>query len=85
MKSTRELLEDLASGKTSIDETEKALRSGFLTHLGDFAVIDQNRQDRSGVPEVILAETKSIEDVIQIAKSMVEAKGFSLLTTPDKS
>ena len=80
MKSTRELLEDLAAGKTSIDETEKALRSGFLTHLGDFAVLDQNRQDRSGVPEVILAETKSTEDVIHIAKSMVESKGFSLLT-----
>lgn len=85
MKTTREILEALLSGEITTEDAEKILSAERLTHLGKFAVIDQSRSERSGVPEVIFAESKDAQTISQIANSMVSTNGFALISRADKS
>jgi hypothetical protein len=45
-----------------------------------FARPDFGRQDRVGIPEVILADRKRMEDTLSIARRFVEQKGRALLS-----
>jgi NCAIR mutase (PurE)-related protein len=80
MTSTRDVLEKLAAGKITTDEAEKELRALALTKVGDMGMVDANREERSGVPEVVFAETKSIETLDEIVAALVEKNGVVLLT-----
>ena len=80
MTSTREILQALASGEISINEAEKALRMHALGEVGNIGMLDGNRHERSGVPEVVFAETKAIDYLISIIKVMVEKNDVVLLT-----
>jgi NCAIR mutase (PurE)-related protein len=80
MTSTRKILEELASGKLSIEEAEKKLREASLTSVGDIGMIDINRQERSGVPEVVFAESKTVDHIVKIISVMIEKKNAVLLT-----
>jgi NCAIR mutase (PurE)-related protein len=80
MTSTRDVLEDLASGKISIDDAEKKLSSFGLARIGDIGLVDVNRQERSGVPEVVFAETKTTENLVQIVQALVDRNDVVLLT-----
>ena len=80
MTSTRDILEDLASGKITLDEAEKELKALALARVGDMGMVDVNRQERSGVPEVVFAETKTTESIVQIVQTLVDRKGAALLT-----
>ncbi len=80
MTSTRDILEALASGKIDIEEAEKELRSLAVVRVGDIGMIDVNRQERSGVPEVVFAESKNKATLIEIVGVMVEKSGAGLLT-----
>lgn len=85
MRSTREVLENLTSGKISIDEAEKELKALTLARIGDIGMIDVDRQERTGVPEIVLAETKTIEDLIQIVQILTQKNGAVLLTRMNQS
>ena len=80
MKSTRDTLNALASGEISVDEAEKKLQILALAEVGGIGQLDINRQDRSGVPEVIFAENKGIETLSKIVGVMVEKRNVALLT-----
>lgn len=80
MTSTREILEDLASGKITVEEAEKALRIHALSEVGNIGMLDVNRHERSGVPEVVFAESKTAEYLIEIVGIMVEKNEVVLLT-----
>ncbi|MFX1368526.1 MAG: nickel pincer cofactor biosynthesis protein LarB [Promethearchaeota archaeon] len=81
---TREILESLASGKISIDEAEKELRTLALVRVGEIGMVDINRQERSGVPEVVFAETKTIETLSEIVEAVVSRSNAVLLTRVSK-
>ena len=80
MTSTRDVLEKLAEGKITTQEAEKELRALALTKVGDLSLLDTNREERSGVPEVVWAETKSLEALTEIVKVLVERNSVVLLT-----
>jgi NCAIR mutase (PurE)-related protein len=80
MKSTRDILEALSSGKISIDNAEKELRALALAEVGDIGMIDVSRQERSGVPEVVFAATKHLENLIRIVEVVIDKIGAVLLT-----
>lgn len=80
MHTTRGILKALASGKLTIDEAEKKLQILTLSHVEGFAVLDHGRQDRTGIPEVVMAETKQSDEIIKITRNMLDANGFALLT-----
>jgi NCAIR mutase (PurE)-related protein len=80
MTSTREILQALASGEISIEEAEKALRMHSLSEVGNIGMLDVNRGERSGVPEVVFAESKPLEYLTNIVEAMVEKNNVVLLT-----
>ncbi|MHA1587459.1 MAG: nickel pincer cofactor biosynthesis protein LarB [Candidatus Thorarchaeota archaeon] len=80
MHTTRGILKALTSGKLTIEEAEKKLQILTLSHVEGFAVLDHGRQDRTGIPEVVMAETKQSDEIIKITRNMLDANGFALLT-----
>lgn len=80
MHEIRKILEKLASGQINVDEAQEQLQALELRRVGDLAVIDPGREHRSGVPEVVIAETKTSKQLMQIVQGMLEVKDFVLIT-----
>ena len=78
----RRLLEQVANGDLSPDAALEECRALPFEDLG-FAKIDHHRALRSGLPEVIFGEGKSAEQLIAIAKRLLEAGNGVLITRLD--
>lgn len=68
-------LDDLLEALAALEHVQ-----GSSLEIGDCAVPDVNRKGRKGVPEVILAEGKRVEDVVAIARHFVSATGRALIS-----
>ncbi|MFQ6075942.1 MAG: nickel pincer cofactor biosynthesis protein LarB [Candidatus Bathyarchaeia archaeon] len=80
----REVLERLVKGQISIDDAERALRLLAVEEVGNLARIDLGREFRKGIPEVILAEGKRLDDVAEIALRMLNEKGRAIVSRASK-
>ena len=67
-----EILESLKSDKISISDAKKLLAIYSIEEVENFAKIDTNRRKRKGIPEVIFAETKKIEEIKKIIEKTLE-------------
>ena len=76
----RTLLQAVHDGKMDIDQAVQALRPS--TDL-NFAVVDHDRQQRTGLPEVVFCQGKRPADAAAIAASIVERSQRVLLTRAD--
>ena len=52
----REVLEMLAKGEISVEEAEKLLRVLAIQEIEDIAKLDQGRELRKGIPEIVLEQ-----------------------------
>ncbi len=84
-ESMREILEKLAGGEISVDEAEKALKFNVVEQIADVARLDVAREVRRGIPEIILAEGKSTEDLLSICTRMIEKNGRVIVSRLDDS
>ncbi len=73
------ILQSIQSGKLSVGEAFKKLKHLPYEDLS-FAKVDHHRHIRQGIPEVIFAHGKKIEEVIAIAHSLYK-KSKKLLVT----
>src|SRR5512138_2337139 len=82
----RRLLAGVAKGEASVDQAIRAMKHAPFERLGDVATIDHHRTLRVGMPEVVLAESKTAAQVAAIARKLA-AKGPLLVTrlAPDKA
>ena len=65
------LLKSVADGDKAVEEALDELKSGpFKTDVGEQINLDHHRRLRQGLAEVVLAETKSLEQVEEIAEKM---------------
>lgn len=82
----RRLLAAVREGNTSLDDAVRRLKGAPYERLGDVATLDTHRTLRVGMPEVVLAESKSGAQVAAIAKKLAR-KGPLLVTRlgPDKA
>ena len=76
------LLWNVQTGKQTVDEALEALRSLPFEDVGE-AVVDHHRSFRCGFPEVIMAQAKTVEQIIAIIESMVSRKQNVLVTRLD--
>lgn len=74
-----ELLRSVQSGQTPVDEAAERLAGDGIEDLG-FAHVDHERAARCGFPEVVLSSGKSAEQVVAIARAIVERDGSFLAT-----
>jgi len=79
MEKLRFVLAGVQSGGTSIDEALEELKHLPYEDLG-FAKIDHHRALRNGFPEVIFCQGKTVEQVIQIMKKLVQHNPLVLAT-----
>jgi NCAIR mutase (PurE)-related protein len=76
----REILELVARGELSAQGAQQRLASGGVIDLG-FARLDASRARRQGVPEAVLAEGKTPEQVATIVASLVERGDETIIVT----
>src|SRR5262245_3407993 len=75
----RELLARLAAGEVAIDEALRELTALPFRDLG-FARLDTHRHLRTGFPEVVLGQGKSVEQLAGIVAELA-ASGNDVLAT----
>lgn len=77
--SLEEILEKYKKGEIELSEALEHFPKKGIEEMG-FATIDTDRQSRTGLPEVIYASGKTVEQVQLIAERMYE-KGIDVLAT----
>ncbi|WP_295722427.1 nickel pincer cofactor biosynthesis protein LarB [uncultured Methanobrevibacter sp.] len=65
----KKVLNDLVSGKITIEECEKKIKVDTILEVSGLAKLDVNRNTRTGFPEAILADTKDYDDLLEILKT----------------
>ncbi|MCL2642539.1 MAG: nickel pincer cofactor biosynthesis protein LarB [Candidatus Bathyarchaeota archaeon] len=80
MFTLKEILEKTACLELTVEEAEKLVRLQAIAELEGMAKIDCNREHRKGVPEIILAENKTIADTVEIALKMFQTSGRAIIS-----
>jgi len=80
----REILEKVAKGEISVDEAERLLKIFAIEEIDNLAKIDVGREFRKGVPEIIFAEGKTVEELAKIAAKMVDERGRAIISRASK-
>jgi NCAIR mutase (PurE)-related protein len=75
MPTLRDILEKVSRREITPSEAEKMLKLLAVDELGCLAKLDGNRELRKGIPEVVLAEGKTPEDVAEICQVMLSNNG----------
>lgn len=78
-KDIREILSKFKADELQLDDVLSELKKSGIEDIG-FAKIDTDRLQRTGIPEVIYAAGKSVEQVTQIAERMYKS-GIDILAT----
>ncbi len=73
------ILKQYKSGEINLNEALQGLSNRGIEEMG-FATIDTDRLRRTGMPEVIYAQGKTVEQVVQIALRMYN-NGIDILAT----
>ncbi|UCG78331.1 MAG: nickel pincer cofactor biosynthesis protein LarB [Nitrospirota bacterium] len=79
VRQINKLLNDVKSGRLSVSKALEALKHLPYEDIS-FAKVDHHRSLRSGIPEVIYAEGKADDEVIQIATRIHKRSGRVLIT-----
>src|SRR5690554_5571328 len=75
----RHLLNAVRNGDLSVEESLERLRTLPFEDVG-VALIDHHRELRQGLPEVVMGEGKSAEQILTIVRRMAERKVNILVT-----
>ncbi|HEX9620445.1 MAG TPA: nickel pincer cofactor biosynthesis protein LarB [Polyangiaceae bacterium] len=78
----RQLLEQIRSGELDVDRALSALRHLPYSELG-YARVDHHRALRLGLPEVVLGESKTEEQIVGISRRLLESGQHVLVTRVD--
>lgn len=78
----RGILTSVKSGRLSMERALAALRDLPYRDLG-FAKVDNHRSLRRGFPEVIFGKGKTTDEILRIARKIIEHDGVLLITRAD--
>lgn len=70
-----DILRAVADGSLSVEEAESLLSKPAVSKVGDVANLDLERASRCGMPEIVLAEGKDTDSLVQIMHNFVKAAG----------
>jgi len=76
----KDILNDYACGKVSLDDSVEKLKLLSFRPVGDIAKLDISRSHRIGIPEAILAEGKDKDDLVKISLAHLEETGGVIVT-----
>ena len=78
----RKLLEEVRAGSRTTDEALRHLAHMPFEDLG-FAKVDHHRALRHGMPEVILGRGKTVNEIVEISRRLLERSKNLLITRTD--
>ena len=76
---TREVLEAVRESRMTVEEAEEKLKLASYENMG-YARVDLNRELRTGFPEVVFCQGKTVEQVRLIFEKLYEKNGLVLAT-----
>jgi NCAIR mutase (PurE)-related protein len=79
-----DVLESLKSGKISVPKAKKLLSLYSIEKIEDFAQIDMGRRYRKGIPEVIFAERKQLDEIKKIITKILTKSNSVLISRIQK-
>jgi NCAIR mutase (PurE)-related protein len=82
-RSIRNILNKVQKGEMQVIDAIRILKDLPYENIG-LARVDHHRALRHGIPEVIYADGKAIEDVISIARSILKKSGRLIITKATK-
>ncbi len=78
-KQLKTFLQQIATGRISLEKGMKRMKSLFVGELG-FANVDHHRSLRCGFPEVIYSPGKSADQIVRIAEEILKGNRTMLAT-----
>ncbi|MFX1395118.1 MAG: nickel pincer cofactor biosynthesis protein LarB [Promethearchaeota archaeon] len=75
-----EILKKLLEKECSLEEAEKLLKANLIEEVGDLAKLDIFRKTRTGVPEVIFAQNKEPQIIIDIIENFLKKNKFAIVS-----
>lgn len=84
MKNISELLKNYKDGKLSEEDIIKQLELDYIEKIDNIAQLDIFRAARTGIPEVIFAESKSSSNLLQIIEKYLDNQDFVLISRISK-
>jgi NCAIR mutase (PurE)-related protein len=76
----RDVLERYKRGEIDAQQAERKLRLDLLKRIGDHTLFDISRSERRGIPEIVFGESKSPEEVAEIAKEIISEKEVLIIS-----
>ncbi|WP_096206751.1 nickel pincer cofactor biosynthesis protein LarB [Candidatus Methanoperedens nitratireducens] len=73
-------LKKLKNNEITLEEAEKQLRITNFETLSDIAKVDTHRAKRTGIPEAIIADCKTCDEVVSIAQVHLKNEGRVIVT-----
>ncbi len=73
-------LKKLKNNELSIEEAERQLRMTNFEVLSDIARVDVHRAKRTGIPEAVIADCKTCDEVVSIAWVHLKNEGRAIIT-----
>lgn len=84
MLELNEILESLKSGKISTTRAEKLLSLYSIEKIENIAQIDLGRKKRRGIPEVIFAQNKTLDEIKKIIQAVAKKSNSILVSRINK-
>ncbi|MCZ7398549.1 MAG: phosphoribosylaminoimidazole carboxylase [Candidatus Methanoperedens sp.] len=75
-----DVLKKIKSNEISLEEAERQLRITNFELLSDIARVDVHRAKRTGIPEAIIADCKTCDEVASIARVLLKNEGRAIVT-----
>ncbi len=75
-----DVLKKLKSNEISLEEAERQLRITNFELLSDIARVDVHRAKRIGIPEAVIADCKTCDEVASIARVLLKNEGRAIIT-----
>lgn len=75
-----DILIKLKNNEISLEEAQAQLHITNYEILSDIAKVDVHRAKRVGIPEAIIADCKTCEDVVSIARILLKNEGHAIIT-----
>jgi len=76
----REILERLRKGEITVEDAEVLIKEKANLGIFGLANFDVHREERTGIPEVVLAEGKNSEHLLKIIDSVLRKKKKVIIT-----
>jgi len=80
MENIRDVLNKLMEKKCTLEEAEILLKANLIEEVGDLAKLDVFRKLRTGIVEVIYAENKSPDVLLEIIISFLKRNKFAIIS-----